>query len=118
MKLSEVPNTKTVDAGDWKLATELDYSHIEGGFQVTLNPDAEVVPAKVKPRMAPDVARQLARDLLAQADEADRRNSGRKIARPVTRVRRFLDQQLQADDMSLAEIALAVVGIVTRGGEG
>lgn len=110
------PNTKTVQARYAQLTTEVDYNLIEGCFDVRLNPDAEKLPGTLT-SLAPDEARELARDLLAQADEADRRD-GATVPRPVTRVRRFLDQQLNRDDMTLAEIAASVVDIVLRGREG
>lgn len=69
------PNTKTVDALYARLETTVEPDLINGGHAVRLNPDADKLPGSVTTLTARQ-ARLLARDLLFQADEADRRDGG------------------------------------------
>jgi hypothetical protein len=74
------PNTKTVDALYARLETTVEPDLINGGHAVRLNPDADRLPGTLTTLTARQ-ARLLARDLLFQADEADRR-SGVELSEP------------------------------------
>jgi len=108
-------NPKPVKTTDGEtVETAVEYSLVDGTYGVRLDPDAELMGSKPRPRLTAQVARQLAVDLLDQADEADKRN-GVRVRNPVPLVLQFLAQQLDRDDMSLAEIAAEVTRIAREG---
>jgi hypothetical protein len=130
--MDEKTTTRRVTAGDYDVTTHVQYSLVEGEHMVRLNPDAERLPTPPCPDLTAARARELARNLNAGADDADRRNGivpercdvhgGRSLAacdHPAVpaavaeAVRQFLDEQLGRDDMTLAEIAAEAVAIAT-----
>jgi hypothetical protein len=130
--MDEKTTTRRVTAGDYDVTTHVQYSLVEGEYMVRLNPDAERLPTPPCPDLTAARARELARNLNAGADDADRRNGtvpercdvhgGRSLAacdHPAVpaavaeAVRQFLDEQLGRDDMTLAEIAAEAVAIAT-----
>ena len=107
---------KTAD--DETVETAVEYSLVDGTYGVRLDPDVELLGTKPRPRLTAAAARQLAADLAAQADEADRRNGAEPAAfsaQLLGRVHGFLREQLDADDMSLEEIAGQVITMVLEG---
>lgn len=72
--MSENLNTKTVQARYAEVQTAVDVNLIEGCYDVRLNQDANMLPGRIT-TLSAEQARQLAADLIAQADEADRRNA-------------------------------------------
>ncbi len=114
--MTEDQNTKTVSAGDTELETSTEYNLARGQYAVRLNPDAAQLPSRAVAWLPAAQARQLARDLFAQADEADKHNGTDDPDTAVAAVRAFLADELSRDDMTLAEIAAKVVRIAR--GEG
>jgi hypothetical protein len=129
--MDEKSTTRRVTAGDYDVTTHVQYSLVEGEHMVRLNPDAERLPMPPTPDLTAAQARELARNLMDGAGDADRRNGtapercnihGRSLAacdHPAVpaavaeAVRQFLDEQLDRDDMTLAEIAAEAVAIAT-----
>jgi hypothetical protein len=149
---------RTITMPEHEITTHVEYSLIEGKYVVVLNPDADMLPSRVKLYLPRETSQALARDLAEQQAEADRRNepevewAGRTFGQltadekaRVTRqaagqlqtelqaaapaiaqvldeadrtdrtaaVEQFLDEQLDRDDMTLAEIAAEAVAIAT-----
>jgi hypothetical protein len=139
--MDEKTTTRRVPAGDYDVTTHVQYSLVAGEHMVRLNPDAERLPMPPCPDLTAAQARELARNLLDGADDADRRNHrevpgpsdeadapercnihGRSLAAcshpavpdaTLAAVEQFLSDQLSRDDMSLREIAAEAVGIAT-----
>jgi len=82
---------RTVETPDYEIETCVAYNYAAGPgeYQVRLNPDAQALPAPCRPYLTPAKARELAADLLAQADEADQRNG--TPARPASAVEVMVD---------------------------
>lgn len=128
--MDEKTTTRRVTAGDYDVTTHVQYSLVAGEHMVRLNPDAERLPMPPTPDLTAAQARELARNLMDAAADADQRNGiapercavhgGRSLAAcdhpavpaaVVSAVEQFLSDQLARDDMTLAQIAAEAVSI-------
>src|SRR5213595_1746844 len=74
MRDPEDTTRRTIDMPEHEITTHVEYNLVAGEYQVVLNPDADMLPSRVKLYLPAEVNRALARDLAEQQAEADRRN--------------------------------------------
>jgi len=119
MRDPEDTTRRMITMPEHEITTHVEYSYTEGRYVVVLNPDADRLPSRVKLYLPRETSQALVRDLAAQQAEADKRNHAEDPewhpapAETAEAVRAFLDQELQRDDMTLAEIAAEAVKIAT-----